>query len=490
MRRHVALLTRAQTQTPATALSLPPTRTVPFAVSRDQALDKFSNATVGGTKASFLLSRLLGGPKPTDVVARPVFLPFLGFGGWARTKCDARIGYRRTTTTTDSKGRTRTHTTTDWYEKRGLNVGPWALDAENDACMSYYAGYEYRRAYVHAAMRPLGPVRATAVPFRALGDLSVASAGVQPFVSKPAFAYARVRDELHDLAHARTKAYVCSCDAAFEAHGALWALSGVFPTAGDWNKRFNTRVPGRYWKSPDRVELRNFEVTVDDKGLDHACLLPAWVVEYRWGGKPFRAFVNGVTAKVGCLDHVAAGPAAAAYGAGGALAGAAWLFFAKSAALVWAPLVLGGVGVLAGVQHARSKTKKWAHAAQQREENERANAEFRKSTFWQTEFYAAQQDAWEEAAEWLRTSEAADEDSSTSSVKDWRAMNDRQVLGIPPPAASRGGLSGELVSEAFRAQAMRWHPDHNRHLEDEERKECSERFKRVAEAYRRLKRGL
>lgn len=57
-------------------------------------------------------------------------------------------------------------------------------------------------------------------------------------------------------------------------------------------------------------------------------------------------------------------------------------------------------------------------------------------------------------------------------------MDPWKTLGLAP------GASPEAVKQAYRSQALRWHPDRNGGSA-----EAAERFKAVAEAYRALRGG-
>jgi DnaJ like chaperone protein len=61
--------------------------------------------------------------------------------------------------------------------------------------------------------------------------------------------------------------------------------------------------------------------------------------------------------------------------------------------------------------------------------------------------------------------------------------NDYKVLEIEPSATD------DEVKKAYRAQAMKHHPDKVNHLGDEIRKAAEERFAKLNESYERIKRA-
>ncbi|EEH55772.1 uncharacterized protein MICPUCDRAFT_18794, partial [Micromonas pusilla CCMP1545] len=59
-------------------------------------------------------------------------------------------------------------------------------------------------------------------------------------------------------------------------------------------------------------------------------------------------------------------------------------------------------------------------------------------------------------------------------------MDPHAVLGVAR------GASDEEIKAAYRAAAMRWHPDRNASMDAAAASVAEERFKRVSDAYERL----
>eukprot|EP00966_Prymnesium_polylepis_P266065 6145920-Prymnesium_polylepis.1 len=163
------------------------------------------------------------------------------------------------------------------------------------------------------------------------------------------------------------------------------------------------------------------------------------------------------------------------------------------------------MGGLTGYLMAAQRRSSWEQEGRKRRRDEEDNRNWRAQQYWQAEVrrimegsaagqargsgQQGKQRRWgrgQREQQQQRHQRAREQPAAAAEHPrgGWRVMDDHALLGLrqtPPPTTA------DLAS-AYRREAMRWHPDHNQGLPAAELENCEERFKRLNEAYGRLRR--
>ncbi len=321
---------------------------------------------------------------------KPVYLPFFAFSGSLSATFTGRLGYTTRESYTDSDGKQKTRRRTDWYTKTNMQVGPRYIDPTVEVTMLQYAGFVYRREFVHRAITPDCTRQLdTARSLRA--GMLPESVGVHQFEAKPSFAYAAAASSFGAIANtmARNKLQDPALDEQFT--GNFWG----------------TACPATDWTQPDRYEVESVRPTLSGAQLFPSAgvvLVPFWICEYDLHGKDYRAFVNAVTGKTVGATHVDQGKAQVASAACatclslvcGYLVAQESANEVLAAAVALAGPVFGWVG--GGMYSQRSVTH-WNDTGEQRALLRRQNEAWAKDPYWQSELrkFASVWESQEEA---------------------------------------------------------------------------------------------
>ena len=168
---------------------------IPFAVaSKELVRDKFRGWVSQQQSTVFDSSAIeLAGTKP-------VYLPFFAFEGDVDATFTGKLGYTTTTHSTVN-GRSVSRTRTDWYFKTGMRVGPKHVTPSplptaqmphgDPLCgvvaMLQYAGFAFRREYVHKALHGGRLSLSIAQPLHP--GMMPPGCGVHEFEAKPSFCF-------------------------------------------------------------------------------------------------------------------------------------------------------------------------------------------------------------------------------------------------------------------------------------------------------------
>jgi len=274
---------------------------------------------------------------------------------------------------------------------------------------------------------------------------------------------------------------------------------------------------GRLLTRAEDIRWRLDNLRLHERGV---VLIPVWTIDYYWNDEPCLAFVSGHDAKVAGVAHAPASasilaPQAAARGGRFGALGGLGLAIALARPLLLVPAPIGGailgsaLDLLASYLLVRIRMRvtvekminvhphgRRERSSVQADHLERDYGEIaygfaaadeeqsckEQSTYWQCEVervlgqaarrYAVQAAAEEEARE------------AAATALPWRQLNDYQLLGLPRALATE--LS---IREAFRAQAMAWHPDRHQARSPAELAECTSRFQAIQRAHARLRHG-
>jgi hypothetical protein len=134
----------------------------------------------------------------------------------------------------------------------------------------------------------------------------------------------------------------------------------------------------------------------------------------------------------------------------------------------------------------------WEREGHRRTEDEEDNRRWQAQQYWQSEVrrvlqgqqQGRQQGRQGRSQKRQQGGGAGEAQGKETQSEDWRSMDDWSLLGLartPPPSTVE-------ISAAYRREAMRWHPDHNQNESEEVRHDCEERFKKLNNAYGRLRR--
>eukprot|EP01043_Picozoa_sp_COSAG02_P045185 COSAG02_NODE_4108_length_5768_cov_66.257717_4_plen_544_part_00 len=321
---------------------------------------------------------------------KPVYLPFFAFSGSLSATFTGSLGYTKRVNYTDSNGNQRTRRRTDWYTKMNMQVGPRNVDPTVEVAMLQYAGFFYRREFVHRAIT-LGCTRQLDTARSLHAGMLPESVGVHEFEAKPSFAYAAAASSFGTIAStmARDKLQDPALDEQFS--GPLWG----------------TACPATDWTQPDRYEVESVHPTFSGAQLfppAGVVLVPFWICEYDLHGKNYRAFINGVTGKTVGATHVDQGKAQLASAACATCLSlvCGYLIAQESAnellaeAVALAGPVFGWVG--GGIYSQRSVTQ-WNDTGEKRAVLRRQNEACAKDPYWQSELrkFASVWESQEEA---------------------------------------------------------------------------------------------
>lgn len=485
---------------------------IPFAVSEQRARESFSQWTNTGhamTSGIFELKSI-----------RPEHVPCYVFEGQLHGQFTGVLTYKRNEVWYDVNGKRHTRRARDEYYRQAIPfAGRRPIGADTAALAAVYAGFEYRTKYAEPAATGSLTEEALSRAVPLTEAEAPAFTGVGAFAMKPSYAFARVQARLvrHALEEATATLHSAACD-RLEFHG-----GGFYPAC-----------PSKDWQQPDSRHVRDVEFELEgarlhDRGV---CLTPLWVVEYTYGGEPFRCFVGGVHANVTGITHLLSRDATVRGAAVGTAVGLL-ASLALKAPIAAAEATLGGalVGGLAGYLMAMQRASSWADDGRRLRRDEQDNVAWRTQNYWQEEVRRVmrkggpsagasssssfssrfgrrgsasqqrrrQQQEQEEEKEQGRQQKQQGRQQKQQGQQQrqqqrsapappsggWRQLDDYDLLGVrrtPPPTAA------ELAS-AYRREAMRWHPDHNQLKPAAEVDDCEARFKQLNEAYGRLRRA-
>jgi hypothetical protein len=471
---------------------------------------------------------------------KPVFLPFFAFDGSLSATFTGRLGYTTRESYTGSDGKQKTRRRTDWYTKSNMQVGPRHLDPTVEVSMLQYAGFLYRREFVHRAIT-LGFTRQLDTARSLHAGMLPEAAGVHQFEAKPSFAYEAAKTSFGDIAHsmALSKLQEPRLDEQFEDE-----------SFGSWG---STACPATDWTQPDRYDVQSVRPTLSGAQMFPSAgvvLVPFWICEYDLHGKQYRAFMNGVT-------HVDQGKAQMASAACAACVSVVCGYFVvqESANEVLAAMVaLAGpvVGWFGGGMYSQRSVTHWNDTGEKRAVLRRQNEAWAKDPYWQSELrkFASSWESQEEArranalneprisaprrdgdaaeaqgnqgvaAETVTEVHRSGEDgrtllgdaSVTSTSEDgpitahasrsspevqvneyeWSDMDDYAILDLDREDYEGSGISQTIIAQqmrkaeveaAHRAQCLVWEPHYNEHVDPAE---CMARLERIDEAKENL----
>ena len=464
---------------------------LPFAVDREGATSAFASwrAQAGG-EARYSVKRLF-----------PKFVPFYVFGS------DRLVGnftgvleYTSTTSYTDADGKTRSKRVTDEYERTGITfLGKRPMGADQPMRSAIYAGFEYRAKFVSGAVLPGISESVLSRAVRLNDAFAPESIGVEAFAMKPSFAFDKALKHTREFAEAEARRTLGSDECRRMKYTRRTMRHSLF----DVFLGSDVACPAEDWTQPSRSYIEDVRYNVEGARLHErgVIFLPVWVVEYTFGGTPYRCFISGLDGHASGLTHLLTGDAifqGGVYGAVGGLLGAG-LFKMP-------PLIPAGVvfGVAVGYLTALSRQGSWDDEGRKRQRDKEANFAWGAQRFWQDEVKrvldgasrsrfrqrAQESQRQQEQRQYQRQQEGSrarhgdTTHASSTRSDDWRAMDDYALLGLqrtPPPSPSE-------IASSFRRQAMKWHPDHNQDKSDADRMECEERFKAINSAHGRLRR--
>lgn len=421
---------------------------------------------------------------------KPVYLPFFAFAGSLSATFTGKLGYTTRETYTDSNGKEKTRRRTDWYRKSGMQVGPHHIDPTVHRQMLQYAGFVYRREFVHQALT-LGFTRQLETARSLHAGMLPESAGVHEFEAKPSFAYATAASSFADIAHGM----------------ALNALQRPGLDEQFTDGFFGTACPATDWTQPDRYEVESVCPRLARAQLfpkAGVVLVPFWICEYDLHGKEYRAFMNGVTGETAGATHVDQGKAQIASAACAACLSLVCGYFVAqesaneglAAVIALAGPVLGWFG---GGMYSQWSVTHWNDTGEKRAELRRQNEAWAKDPYWQSELrkFAS---TWESQEETRRAKAVTNPALATyqhdtrGEVKeyDWRDMDDYAILDLDREDFERPGLSWTVIAQqirkaeieaAHRAQCLVWESQYN---ERADVGECAARLKRIDEAKENL----
>jgi hypothetical protein len=315
-----------------------------------------------------------------------VFLPFFAFEANLTATFTGELGYTRTHTSYHN-GKSRTRRSTDWYSRSDMSVGPHLINPSVSSQMLQYAGFDYRREFVHLALgsaerdasligSSLARQLDTARPLHA--GMLPDGVGVHEFEAKPSFAYAAATaSSLDKVAH--TMAMQRLQDPKLDLQ-----FSSAFG--------FSHACPATDWTAPNRYNVSSLQRTVSGARLHPnagVVLAPFWICDYTLNGKDFRAFLNAADGAAAGATHVDQGKAQLAMAACGGCLSLVTAFFVniecgnEMAALVAAAGPV--VGYLLGGWRHQQTVSFWDDAGEKRAVLRKQNEEWAKDPYWQAE---------------------------------------------------------------------------------------------------------
>ena len=298
--------------------------------------------------------------------------------------------------------------------------------------MAVYAGFDFRRMFVREALSGDldEELLMRAVPLSQLP--SVAGHGVEAFKMKPSFAYVEhVQERLTGLAY-----HEAETDLSTEAAAALHYASAT-------NGGATSICPANEAREPcyRRVEAVSFALESARLHTHGVLMLPLYAVEYTLLGQRFRAFVSALRP----------GPS---------------------------PTV-AGMRHAANTHLATDDGRMWRAIGEMRRRESDRNQQWKVKKFWLDEVARVLRYEVPRAKSRLRFGQSEQGADGSADVSGCQP-DDYELLGLPmsPPP------SEECVAAAFRAQAMRWHPDLASPSAEEA---CTERFRRIVKAHGKLR---
>jgi len=361
--------------------------------------------------------------------ARPCLVPYYVFRG-EMTVSFTGVALYDDNGDNDCHGRTPA---SDFVHK-GIEVPTISLGADAGSVSAVYAGFEFRRFFLRQALAGglSDELLESAVPRPLLQDVP---AGVheEAFQMKPSFAYQnRIVERLSEIAH-----HQAECRMEAEEVRSL-----QFEARDGRSKRPSEFVPDFERVAEVHYELEN--PRLHDKGV---VALPVWAIEYTCLGKSYRAFVSalrpGPSPAVASMQHHSP-----------------W----ASAAAPWETTT-------------GDATRDWKVVGELRRLDAEANTDWKVQRFWQNEVARVMPD-------FQKPESRARNWGFKSFLPGGGAVSDEdyELLGLPTTPLP----TSVEVRKAFRMQAMAWHPDLQQSKSAAEQAECSERFQRIGEAYKRL----
>jgi len=181
---------------------------IPFAVaSKEAAQEKFQ-----GWVSQQQQSPVFDSSAIELAGIKPVYLPFFAFQGDVSATFTGSLGYTRTVYEGSLKN-PRVRTVTDWYSKDGIRVGPKHVTPSplptaqmphgDPLCgvvaMLQYAGFAFRREYVHKALHGGRLSLSIAQPLHP--GMMPPGCGVHEFEAKPSFCFDKTLSAFDGIAH-------------------------------------------------------------------------------------------------------------------------------------------------------------------------------------------------------------------------------------------------------------------------------------------------
>ena len=405
---------------------------VPFSISsRVQATEEFERWRNSQGSLMFDSSAI------KTVAIKPVFLPFFAFDGSLQATFTGKLGYTTRETYTDKDGKQHSTRRTDWYSKNGMRVGPLRLDPTVHVEMLQYAGFVYRREFVHQAITlDFTSQLYTARPLHA--GMLPDSAGVHQFEAKPSFAYAAASSSFLAIAEKMALSKL--------KHP---ALDEVFQSSSLFGWSWSTACPATDWKQPDLYEVESLKPVFKAAQLfprAGVVLVPFWICEYDLHGKNYRAFMNGATGKTVGATHIDQHKVQAASVAGATgISLACGFFVAQESAneLLAVLIALAGpvVGWFGGARYGRQSVALWDTAGEKRAVLRQQNDAWAPDPFWQSELrkFAS---AWESQEEERRANARSSKHAATQRLQeDQRRVAAETAAAIPKKPEGAGGTT-------------------------------------------------
>lgn len=317
------------------------------------------------------------------------------------------------------------------FALQGLSCPRLRLGAASGPTMAVYAGFDFRRIFVRQALS--GDLNDSllqeAVPLTQLQQSVEHGHGVEAFKMKPSFAFIEhIMERLSILAHHEAELHLASEEASELTFRSLSGQS-VRPATDPRSVEY-LRV--------EEVQCSLEDAKLHDRGV---VMLPLHAIEYTFIGRPFRAFVSAL--KPGPHPTVAG--------------------MRHSADAMWAA----------------DDGRVWRAIGDMRRSESASNQEWKVRRFWLNEVNRVLRYEVPRPKSRLNFGQRRQDGTLAGSADSCEPV-DYQLLGLamaPPPTEA-------CVAAAFRAQAMKWHPDV---ASPENRAECKEHFQRIVKAHSKLR---
>ena len=430
---------------------------VPFRLTQENALRALSKHEQGRWMAP--LSSEQPAATSTALVAwRPdcgmqaVFLPFRVVNAVASATYSGQVGYTRTVHVSSGDGKSHTRVWTDYFWVRGSLERVSFDGSGGDASMQIYADFLYPEALLCSvtglALGEARPFTAAALDLKEEPSLDPFRLSVEGTRSE---ARSRIEAGLVDLVEREMRRTHPGCSHV------------------------------------QRITLCNVDVS---EYRVRSVYLPAYVLITQYGERRLRRFVSGATGQVsGELTYSQVKSAVLGLGAG--LLGSVAVAHMAEVTILAGPaaFTVAAVGSLAGLVVARwlPVWRNWwlDHSANDRASQHAANV-------------GSDVQSWEQAGASRQMGKVPRSETGRAAKQPESAQSDgtsEQLLVDPRAAQALEVLGLELgcslgqAQAAFRRQAMKLHPDHNKDASPQEQDAMAEELRTVLAAYREL-RGL